>query len=104
MGRMLDYLEQIQQEAPQTAIMELCFAETEDGRHFYAYVKIPLEKYEAYIRCRDAHDKINYDDFGEVILTGWGRTPDAKAVDYMKTNFNADVDFVDKLKSAVAQH
>jgi len=101
MGRMLDYLEQTDQEFHQSSVMELCFGETDDGRHFYAYVNIPLEKYEAFMRCRDAHESISYDEYGQILITGWGKTPDPKVVEYMKTNFNTDLDFSEKLRAAM---
>lgn len=92
------------------SIYELVNSKTADGRDFYAYLAIIPTKYELYKIASSSGKPIKFTDYGEIILTGWGKEPteeiakDMEFLFYMNRNFEAEmVNFAQKIKAQSEQ-
>lgn len=59
----------------EVGILEFFIAYDENDRPIYAYMSVLPSKYEAYLQAHKSNEKINFEDYGTVLATGWGKTP-----------------------------
>lgn len=59
-------------------------------RPFWAYVSMFPSTYMEYIQKVEAHEKVNVEEYGVVIDTGWEAYPPQEVQDRMKKDFGAD--------------
>lgn len=83
------------------SIVDLCSGTTEMGREFYAYISIPPSKYQDYRARQSRHEKINLDEFGDIIFSDWGKEPPADVRLHMEREYHLVHDLESRMQHAL---
>ena len=75
------------------SIYELASSKTADGRDFYAYLAIIPSKYDAYKTAASSGESVKFTEYGDVILTGWGKQPTSEIESEMEDLFHMNHNF-----------
>jgi len=75
------------------SIYELVSSTTADGRDFYAYIAIIPSKYEAYKIAAASGDSVKFTEYGDIVLTGWGKYPTKEIENQMEDLFHMNHNF-----------
>ncbi len=76
-------------------LIKLISGKDKSDKPFYAYVRIFSEKLEEFTNLDNSYDlkSINVSEYGEIIKSGWGKTPSEEVKEYMKENHNCLEEF-----------
>ena len=86
-------------------IYELANSQTPEGKDFWLYLAIKPTMYEAYkmlwLDENRSESTVKFTDYGEVILTGWGKEPAPEVRAYMEEKFAMNSNFELDMEQAI---
>lgn len=76
---------------------------TVEEQPVYAYVAILPSRVEAYLEAAEAGGKINFSEYGEIILCGEGEDPPADVRKRMEEEYNVNHSFEEEVEKQIRE-
>jgi hypothetical protein len=71
----------------QEKVVALFVAQTQDGRDFYCYIQLTVEKLNDFINAKKRGENVNLTTLGEIVARGLGHNPPREVQEKIQTEY-----------------